>query len=41
MNRLFLLAISLILPAFSAMAEDTKKGGLNDAEIAHIVVSAN
>lgn len=42
MKKLFVLAISLILPAFSAMAEDTnKKGGLNDAEIAHIVVTAN
>lgn len=42
MKRLLILAIVVMLPAFSAMAEDTsKKGGLNDAEIAHIVVTAN
>lgn len=42
MKRLLILAIGIMLPAFSVMAEDaSKKGGLNDAEIAHIVVTAN
>ncbi|SCX89627.1 putative membrane protein [Nitrosospira sp. Nl5] len=41
-NLLAVLAISLTLPAFTATAQtEGMKGDLNDAEIAHIVVTAN
>ncbi|MEO8992290.1 MAG: DUF4142 domain-containing protein [Nitrosospira sp.] len=41
MKKLLVLAIALVLPAFAVHAETSKKGDLNDAEIAHIVVTAN
>jgi putative membrane protein len=41
MKNLLMLTIALMLPAFAAHAETSKKGDLNDAEIAHIVVTAN
>lgn len=42
MKNLLMLTIALMLPAFTASAQtaDTK-GDLNDAQIAHIVVTAN
>lgn len=42
MKKLLMLTIALMLPAFSATAQTgDKKGDLTDAEIAHIVVTAN
>ncbi|SOD41754.1 DUF4142 domain-containing protein [Nitrosovibrio sp. Nv4] len=42
MKNLLILTIALMLPAFTATAQTgDKKGDLNDAEIAHIVVTAN
>jgi putative membrane protein len=42
MKKLLVLTIALMLPAFAASAEVAgKKDDLNDAEIAHIVVTAN
>ncbi|BCT68016.1 DUF4142 domain-containing protein [Nitrosospira sp. NRS527] len=41
MKNLLMLTIALMLPAFAVHAETNKKGDLNDAEIAHIVVTAN
>ncbi len=42
MKKLLVLTMALMLPAFAANAEVAgKKGDLNDAEIAHIVVTAN
>jgi putative membrane protein len=40
MKKVLVLATVLMFPAF-AMAESHDKGGLNDAQIAHIVVTAN
>jgi len=41
MKKLLMLTIALMLPAFAVHAETSAKGDLNDAEIAHIVVTAN
>lgn len=42
MKKLLVLAIALMLPAFTAIAQTgDMKGELTDAEIAHIVVTAN
>ena len=42
MKKLLVLAIALMLPAFTATAQTgDMKGELTDAEIAHIVVTAN
>ncbi|WP_239796093.1 DUF4142 domain-containing protein [Candidatus Nitrotoga arctica] len=40
MKKVLMFAIALILPAF-AIAESPGKSELNDAEIAHIIVTAN
>jgi putative membrane protein len=41
MKNLIVLTIVLMFPTFAASTETGKKDGLNDAEIAHIVVTAN
>ncbi|HSE29929.1 MAG TPA: DUF4142 domain-containing protein, partial [Candidatus Saccharimonadales bacterium] len=42
MKKLLMLAVALMLPTFAVYAETAGKGGeLSDAEIAHIVVTAN
>ncbi len=40
MKKVFVFAVALMFPAF-VMAEPDVKGELNDAEIAHVVVTAN
>lgn len=42
MNKLLMLTVALMFPALAVHAEtEGKKGSLTDAEIAHIVVTAN